>query len=137
VAALFLPESPRWLYTNNKRQQAHDVLTKLHGHGNANSEWVKLQLHEYEEFLELEGSDKKWWDYRALFRTRAAFYRLTCNCIVSCFGQWVSASYITLSPLLLPLVLILKNCTRLVTVLSPTFSVLSSTQLVSGAQPIK
>ncbi|GKT45865.1 lactose permease [Colletotrichum spaethianum] len=88
LAVLFLPESPRWLYTNNKRQEAKNVLSRLHAQGNAESEWVKLQLNEYEEFLELEGSDKKWWDYRALFRNRASFYRLTCNCLVSCFGQW-------------------------------------------------
>ncbi|KAI9162823.1 lactose permease [Paramyrothecium foliicola] len=88
ICALLLPESPRWLYTNNKREEAKRVLTKLHGNGNPEGEWVKLQLNEYEEFLELEGSDKKWWDYRALFKSRASFYRLSCNCIVSCFGQW-------------------------------------------------
>ncbi|KAK1963139.1 general substrate transporter [Colletotrichum sublineola] len=88
LAAFFMPESPRWLYTNDRREEAKKVLSRLHAKGNSESEWVKLQLNEYEEFLELEGSDKKWWDYRALFRSRAAFYRLTCNCLVSCFGQW-------------------------------------------------
>ncbi|KAK1977522.1 general substrate transporter [Colletotrichum cereale] len=88
LGILFMPESPRWLYTNNKREQAKRVLSRLHAQGNPDSEWVKLQLNEYAEFLELEGSDKKWWDYRALFRNRASFYRLTCNCLVSCFGQW-------------------------------------------------
>ncbi|KAF6816332.1 lactose permease [Colletotrichum musicola] len=88
IFAMFLPESPRWLYANGRREEAKDVLRKLHAKGNADSEWVKLQLNEYEEFLQLEASDKKWWDYRALFKTRASFYRLACNCLVSCFGQW-------------------------------------------------
>jgi sugar porter (SP) family MFS transporter len=88
LCVFFLPESPRWLYTNNKQDQATEVLTRLHGNGNRDGEWVKLQLHEYGSFLEMEGTDKKWWDYRALFASRASIYRLTCNCIVSCFGQW-------------------------------------------------
>ncbi|KAK6208553.1 lactose permease [Colletotrichum tabaci] len=88
IGSLLLPESPRWLYTNNKREEARQILSRLHSRGNSDSEWVKLQINEYEEFLELEGSDKKWWDYRALFKNRASFYRLTCNCLVSCFGQW-------------------------------------------------
>jgi sugar porter (SP) family MFS transporter len=86
--AMLLPESPRWLYTHGQQELAKKNLTNLHGHGNPESEWVKLQIHEYEEHLEMDGSDKRWWDYRALFKTRAAFYRLTCNCLVSLFGQW-------------------------------------------------
>jgi hypothetical protein len=35
-----------------------------------------------------EGSDKRWWDYRALFNTRASRYRLGCNVIFSLFAQW-------------------------------------------------
>jgi len=52
----FIPESPRWLYTRNKREQAHQTLTKWHGYGNPDSAWVQLQLREYEEFLEMDGS---------------------------------------------------------------------------------
>ncbi|KAI1071562.1 hypothetical protein LB507_005236 [Fusarium sp. FIESC RH6] len=93
--AMLLPESPRWLYTHGKQQLAKENLTRLHGHGNPESEWVKLQLHEYEEHLEMDGSDKRWWDYRALFSTRASFYRLTCNCLVSLFGQWAGNSIVS------------------------------------------
>lgn len=90
--ALWLPESPRWLYTHNKKEQATKNLVRLHGQGNPESEWVKLQLNEYEEHLEMDGTDKRWWDYRALFKDRASMYRLTCNCLVSLFGQWAGNS---------------------------------------------
>lgn len=53
---MFVPESPRWLFTRNKREQAHAVLTKWHGLDNPESAWVQLQLNEYEHFLELDGS---------------------------------------------------------------------------------
>lgn len=88
IAAPLLPESPRWLYVNNKQDKARDMLIKYHGEGNEDSEWVNLQLNEYEELLEMDGSDKRWWDYRALFKDRSTCYRLFCNCCVSIFGQW-------------------------------------------------
>lgn len=87
-AAYFLPESPRWLYVNNKQEQSREMLTKYHGDGNPDSEWVMLQLNEYEELLEMDGADKRWWDYRALFKSRSTCYRLFCNVVVSIFGQW-------------------------------------------------
>jgi len=88
IFCMFLPESPRWLYVNGKQEQAKAMLTKYHGNGNPESPWVTLQLHEYEELLDQNGSDKRWWDYSALFRNRAAVYRLCCNLAVSIFGQW-------------------------------------------------
>lgn len=89
LSAFLIPESPRWLYVNGKKDKSKEVLAKWHGHGNADSPWVKLQLAEYEEYLNMEGADKRWWDYRALFRTRASRYRLACNCVFSIFAQWV------------------------------------------------
>lgn len=86
--AMLIPESPRWLYVNGKKDKAKEVLTKYHGNGNPDSPWVALQLHEYEELLNEDGADKRWWDYRALFRDRASIYRLGCNIVMSIFGQW-------------------------------------------------
>jgi sugar porter (SP) family MFS transporter len=88
IFCMLLPESPRWLYVNNKKEAAKAMLTKYHGLGNPESAWVKLQMHEYEEFLDMNGADKRWWDYRALFRNRSAAYRLSCNICISIFGQW-------------------------------------------------
>ncbi|KAK3618566.1 hypothetical protein LTR56_024558 [Elasticomyces elasticus] len=91
----FIPESPRWLFVNNKRTNAVQTLTKWHGNGNPESPWVKLQLAEYEDFLNTNGTDKTVWDYRALFKTRASRYRLACNCIFSIFAQWAGNGVLT------------------------------------------
>lgn len=84
----FIPESPRWLYVHGQREKATATLTKWHGYGDPNSAWVKLQLQEYEDFLNVNGADKRFWDYSALFRTRASRYRLAVNCTFSIFAQW-------------------------------------------------
>ncbi|KAI1978053.1 hypothetical protein LOZ54_006371 [Ophidiomyces ophidiicola] len=86
--AFFLPESPRWLYVHKRRIRAQEMLVKYHGQGNPESEWVKLQLMEYEAHLDKNGADKRWWDYRVLFRNRVARYRTFCCCCVAVFGQW-------------------------------------------------
>ena len=95
LCCFLLPESPRWLYVNNRYERAKAMVAKFHGNGNPNSVWVELQLHEYEEFLELNGADKRWWDYRALFKKRSAVYRLMCNIIISIFGQWMGNSVLS------------------------------------------
>jgi len=84
----FLPESPRWNYVKGHTEKAKATLARFHGNGNPESEWVKLQLWEYETHLEMDGADKRWWDYRAVFKNRASWYRLMSNCLVALFGQW-------------------------------------------------
>ncbi|ANB14457.1 hexose transporter HXT13 [Sugiyamaella lignohabitans] len=87
IFSMFLPESPRWLYCNGKQEKAKEILTYYHGEGNPENAFITLQIREFEEQLELDGTDKRWWDYRALFRDRASIYRLCCNLVYSCFGQ--------------------------------------------------
>ena len=95
VCVWFMPESPRWLYVHNKLERSKAMLIEYHGEGNPESVWVQLQLQEYEEFLERDGSDKRWWDYRSLFNKRSSCYRLVCNVTISLFGQWAGNSVLS------------------------------------------
>lgn len=90
LGVYFIPESPRWLYTRGKKTQATDFLTKYHGEGDAENPFVTLQVKEFECQLVLDGSDKRFWDYRGLFRNRASIYRLGNNLVMSVWGQWTS-----------------------------------------------
>ena len=56
LLCFLIPESPRWMYVSGKKEKATAMLTRWHGYGDRNSEWVKLELTEYEEYLNFEGS---------------------------------------------------------------------------------
>ncbi len=90
VFVMFVPETPRWLYTHNKMEKAKEFITKYHGANQPDSLYVQMELREFGAHLEMDGADKRWWDYRALFKTKSDRYRLYCNLLVSCFGQWTS-----------------------------------------------
>lgn len=86
VVVWFLPESPRWLYTHNKQEKAVAFMTRYHGEGDSENPWVKLQLQEFEEQLEMNGADKRWYDYRILFSSRARLYRTGNSLIIGIWG---------------------------------------------------
>lgn len=88
LSIFFLPESPRWLVANCRSEQALRILTKYHGEGHDENVVVKLEMLEMQHQIELDGSDKRWWDYRGLFRTRSGRYRTLC---ASAFGTFVKA----------------------------------------------
>lgn len=87
VFVLFFPESPRWLFAHDREDEAVQFLTEYHGNGDPNSILVRLQLEEYRQVISTNGSDKKWWDYSDLFKTRADRWRVLNALIPSVWGQ--------------------------------------------------
>ena len=49
-----LPESPRWLARHDKWEEAHAVLTLVHGKGNPNAPFVTLEMNEIKQMIEFE-----------------------------------------------------------------------------------
>ncbi|KAI5358275.1 putative major facilitator, sugar transporter, major facilitator superfamily [Septoria linicola] len=85
---LFFPETPRWLIMHDRREEAIAILAKYHGDGNPQSPLVTLQVHEIVEDMGATRNDNPWWDFRELFNTKAARYRLYMVIAMSFFGQW-------------------------------------------------
>ncbi|KXX74778.1 Lactose permease [Madurella mycetomatis] len=83
----FLPESPRWLITKDRAQEAQDILTKYHGEGDRGMEFVAAEFAQMQTTirLELEASKKSWLD---LFKTSGMRRRLLITTMLGLFTQW-------------------------------------------------
>ncbi|THU93494.1 general substrate transporter [Dendrothele bispora CBS 962.96] len=82
------PRLPRWLYSVGKQEEARRILAKYHSRtGELNSPLVDLEMEEIAEKIEIEGQEKRWWDFRPLFRTKADRYRAYMVILIGTFGQ--------------------------------------------------
>ena len=124
-----IPESPRWLYSHGQRDKAVAVLTRYHGNGNTDSAIVALEMAEIQESIniEIELSDKRWWDYRPLFNSRASRYRMWLVMLVTVFPQFIGGAVISyyLSTILEDIGITSSNQQLLLNALNTVFSFLA------------
>ena len=64
------------------------IFARYHADDDIDAPIVKLQVAEIIEQMKLYRNDNPWWDFRELFNTRAARYRLAMVILMSFFGQW-------------------------------------------------
>jgi MFS family permease len=73
---------------NQRDEEARSFLVRYHGGGDVNSPLVELEWVEFKEGIEIDGSDKRWWDYSSLFNTRSARWRSLMVLLMGVFGQF-------------------------------------------------
>lgn len=84
------------LYTRGHQERAVTTLANLHSlNKDPNSPIIQLQIQEIEENISLSGADKRWWDFRAIFKNAANRYRFGLCVIVSVWGQLSGNGLIT------------------------------------------
>jgi sugar porter (SP) family MFS transporter len=66
VAVFFFPESPRWLASHDRWEEAHEILAHLHAGGDRNSPVVLAELDEVREAVRI-AQESKDIGYRGLF----------------------------------------------------------------------
>lgn len=83
-----MQETPRWLISKDRREEAIAIMAKYHGEGDANSPVVQLQLQEITADFAATHSANPWWEFRELVNSKGARYRLAMVICMAFFGQW-------------------------------------------------
>lgn len=92
----FLPESPRWLWSDGQHDRARAILVKYHGNNDPNSALVKLEINEMQELFEAEAEIKnKNWNYKILWNNRPNRLRMWLLILVAVFANFIGGSVIS------------------------------------------
>lgn len=81
------PESPRWLCSKDRHEEAFEILVKYHAEGDHDSAFVKAEMVQIKSTLEIEmeGAKESWLD---IFKQAGMRRRLFISAFLGLFTQW-------------------------------------------------
>ena len=80
------PESPRWLISRGRDDEARAVMIKYHSNDGKTNPLIELQLKEFKQMIEVRKMEPVW-DYSALYQTANARWRMLALILMCLNGQ--------------------------------------------------
>jgi len=90
----FVPESPRWLISRDRHEEALAILAKYHANGNADDDLVRHEFVEIKETLALEREFNKQ-SITVLWTTKGNRHRMFICLCAGLFSQWSGNSLVS------------------------------------------
>lgn len=94
----FVPESPRWLISKDRSEEAFEILVKYHAEGRRDGPFVLAEYAQIRDTIrmEIEGTRTKWYE---LPRTGPNRRRVFIAAYVGLFSQWSGSGLVSEAPL--------------------------------------
>lgn len=81
-------ESPRWLMSKERDDEARAIITKYHANGDASDPFVTLEMEEIRAALQMEAEANRTTSYLTFFKTKGNRHRFFIILCVGFFSQW-------------------------------------------------
>lgn len=88
IFVMMIPESPRWLISKGRDEQARRVITKFHCGGDSSDPLVDFEMTEIKTAIDLETQADRGSSWKYLFTNKGNLRRLRVIIAISFFSQW-------------------------------------------------
>jgi hypothetical protein len=81
-------ESPRWLISKDRDDEAREIITKYHANGDPNDPLVSVEMNEIREALRIDNDVARNTSFLSFLHSKGNRLRLVILVVVGFFSQW-------------------------------------------------
>lgn len=85
---ILAPQSPRWLVSRDRMEEAREIIEQWHAGGDKNSALVNFEMIEISETIRIEQEAHSSAGYMEMLQTAGNRHRLLCTMSIAFFAQW-------------------------------------------------